>query len=115
MILCIIRNSAFLSSIIFIQMRTNHHTNDECQILGENRKLLTESGIDATGILLVLRLWLIKYRNPTVWEKIDLMEAHLDRRVGTPVWKDREINVVNVSFPINQISSVSSVRLLVPL
>lgn len=78
-------------------MRATHHTNDECSILGENRDLLAENGIDATGILLALRLWLIKCSNPTVWEKIDHMEAHLDKRMGTPVWKDREVNVVNVS------------------
>lgn len=79
-------------------MRTNHHTDDECQILGKNRNLLVENGIDATGILLALRLWLIKHKNPAVWEKINHMEAHLDRRIDTPVWKDREINVVNVIF-----------------
>lgn len=80
-------------------MRTTHHTNDECSILRENRDLLAENGIDVTGILLALRLWLIKCRNPTVWEQIDRMEAHLDKRMDTPVWKDREVNVVNVSRP----------------
>jgi len=57
-----------------------------------------ESGIDAAGILLALRLWIIKYKNPTVWEKIDCMEAHLDKRIGTPIWRDRKVNIVDVSF-----------------
>lgn len=78
------------------EVRTNHHTNEECQIFKDNRDLLTESGIDVARILLALRLWLIKHKNPAVWEKIDRMEAHLDKRIGTPVWNDREVNVVNV-------------------
>lgn len=84
--------------LLSLKVRTNHHTNEECQIFRDNRDLLTESGIDAAGILLTLRLWLIKHKNPVVWEKIDRMEAHLDKRIGTPVWKDREVNVVDVSF-----------------
>ncbi|XP_014482025.1 PREDICTED: uncharacterized protein LOC106748219 isoform X2 [Dinoponera quadriceps] len=78
------------------EARTTHHTNDECTILRDNRNLLAENGIDVTGILLALRLWLIKCRNPAVWEQVDQMEAHLDKRMGTPVWKDREVNVVNI-------------------
>ncbi|EFN79379.1 SET domain-containing protein SmydA-8 [Harpegnathos saltator] len=78
------------------ETRTKHHTSDECLILGENRDLLAKNGIDATGILLALRLWLIKCRNPAVWEQVDHMEDHLHERMGTPVWKDREVNVVNV-------------------
>ncbi|KAL6439687.1 hypothetical protein ACFW04_004037 [Cataglyphis niger] len=78
------------------EVRTNHHTDDECQIFKDNRELLTETRIDATKILLALRLWLIKYRNPIIWEKINHMEAHLEKRIGTPVWKEREIDVVNV-------------------
>lgn len=95
----IIRNSAscFLLSL---KIRTIYHTSDECLIFRENRDMLVENGIDATGILLVLRLWLIKYRNPAAWVQVDHMEAHLDKRMGTPVWKDREVNVVNVGFPL---------------
>jgi len=85
-------------SIIFSKTRTNHHTSEECQIFKDNRDLLTENRIDAAGILLVLRLWIIKHKNPAVWEKIDHMEAHLDKRIGTSVWKDRKVNVVDVSF-----------------
>lgn len=81
-----------------MKIRTNHHTNEECQIFKENRELLAENGIDAAGILLALRVWLIKHKNPAVWEKIDRMEAHLDKRINTPIWKDREVNVVDVSF-----------------
>ncbi|XP_012234310.1 uncharacterized protein [Linepithema humile] len=63
-----------------------------------NRDLLIENDdeINATGILLALRLLLIKYRNPAVWEKINYMEAHLDKRIGTSIWKDREVNIVDV-------------------
>lgn len=63
-----------------------------------NRDLLTENEINVTGILLALRLLLIKYRNPVIWEKINHMEAHLDKRIGTSIWRDREVNIVNVSF-----------------
>ncbi|XP_072750457.1 uncharacterized protein [Anoplolepis gracilipes] len=77
-------------------VRTNHHTSDECQIFKDNRELLEETEIDVTKILLALRLWLTKYRNPTIWEKINQMEAHLDKRIGTPVWKEKEIDVVDV-------------------
>lgn len=65
-----------------------------------------EHGIDAAGILLALRLWLIKHKNPAMWEKIDRMEAHLDKRIGTPVWRDREANVVDVSSA-NQIFTLN--------
>lgn len=82
----------------FLKVRTNHHIDDECQIFKDNRELLTETRIDATKILLALRLWLTKYRNPIIWEKINHMEAHLEKRIGTPVWKEREVDVVNVSF-----------------
>ncbi|XP_012537740.1 SET domain-containing protein SmydA-8 [Monomorium pharaonis] len=78
------------------EIRTNHHINEECQIFKDNQDLLAESKIDAAGILLALRLWLIKHKNPAVWEKIDHMEAHLDKRIGTSIWNDREVNVVNV-------------------
>ncbi|KAL6254342.1 hypothetical protein P5V15_014390 [Pogonomyrmex californicus] len=81
---------------ITCEIRTNHHTNDECQIFRDNRDLLAGSEIDAAEILLVLRLWLVKHRNPLIWKKIDRMEAHLDKRLGTPVWRNRQVNVVNV-------------------
>jgi len=74
----------------------NYHTSDECQIFKDNRDLLTEN--KAARILLALRLWLIKYKNPVQWEEINRMEAHLDKRIGTYVWKDREIYVINVSL-----------------
>ncbi|KAL0124887.1 hypothetical protein PUN28_006630 [Cardiocondyla obscurior] len=55
-----------------------------------------ENEINAAEILLTWRLWLIKHKNPIVWEKVDCMEAHLDKRINTPVWKDREVNVVDI-------------------
>ncbi|GAB1863097.1 MSTAA protein [Camponotus japonicus] len=78
------------------EVRTNHHTNDECQIFKENRELLANIEINATKILLALRLWLIKYRNPSIWERINNMKAHLNKRISTLVWKENEIDVVNV-------------------
>jgi len=78
------------------KVRMNHHASDECQIFKDNRGLLTENEI--ADILLVLRLWLIKYKNPLMWKEINRMEAHLDKRIGTSVWKDRETNVINVSL-----------------
>ncbi|XP_070171716.1 SET domain-containing protein SmydA-8 isoform X1 [Polyergus mexicanus] len=78
------------------EVRTNHHTDDECQIFRDNRELLAETGIDATKILLALRLWLTKYRNPIIWERINHIEAHLNKRIGTPVWTERKVEVVDV-------------------
>jgi hypothetical protein len=80
----------------FWKVRMNHHASDECQIFKDNRDLLTEN--EVTDILLALRLWLIKHKNPVMWEEINRMEAHLDKRIGTSVWKDRETNVINVSL-----------------
>lgn len=78
------------------EARTNHHTNDECQIFKENRELLANTEINVTRILLALRLWLTKYRNPSIWERINHIEAHLNKRIGTLVWKENETDVVNV-------------------
>lgn len=88
----------FVSFFLSLKTRTNHHTNDECQIFKENRELLANIEINATKILLALRLWLTKYRNPSIWERINNMEAHLNKRIDTLVWKENEIDVVNVSF-----------------
>ncbi|XP_029172034.1 SET domain-containing protein SmydA-8-like isoform X1 [Nylanderia fulva] len=89
-------NFAPLCSIA-CEVRTNHHADDECQIFRDNQELLAKIGIDnTTKILLVLRLWLTKYRDPAIWEKINHVEAHLDKRIGTSVWKEREVDVVNV-------------------
>jgi len=92
------QNSASNFFFLFLKIKTTHHTNDECQMFKNNQDLLTENAINVTGILLVLRLLLVKYRNPAIWEKINHMEAHLDKRIGTSIWKDREDNIVNVSF-----------------
>ncbi|XP_053994489.1 SET domain-containing protein SmydA-8-like isoform X1 [Hylaeus volcanicus] len=75
---------------------SKHHTPDECEILEKNRDLLTDKIADVIGVLLPLRLWLLKQRNPELWAQIEPMEAHIDKRRNTSVWKDREENVINV-------------------
>lgn len=41
-------------------------------------------------------MWLIKKKDEVLWEKIIRLEAHLEARRGTNVWKDREENIINV-------------------
>ncbi|XP_020287894.1 protein msta-like [Pseudomyrmex gracilis] len=76
--------------------QARHHTSDECQIFRDNRDALAKNENDVTRILLPLRVWLMKHKNPAVWEEVDHMEAHLDKRINKPIWKNREVNVVDV-------------------
>ena len=46
---------------------------------------------------MILRLWLLKKRDPKLWERVRSMEAHLEKRRGTEEWEDRETNIINVS------------------
>ncbi|XP_043249726.1 SET domain-containing protein SmydA-8-like [Colletes gigas] len=76
--------------------QSKQHTSDECEVLKNNKDLLTDKIVDVINVLLPLRLWLLKYKNPELWERIQSMEAHIDERRNTSVWKDTEENVINV-------------------
>ena len=49
------------------------------------------------GVLFVLRLWLLKQKDPELWKRVLSLESHINKRRNTIVWEDREINIVNVS------------------
>ncbi|XP_017880186.1 SET domain-containing protein SmydA-8-like [Ceratina calcarata] len=84
--------------------RGRHHTVDECEIFQANKLRLSASNIeDITGVLLPLRLWLLK-RNTELWTRIESLEAHMDKRRDTPVWIDREESVVNVMKSLGLVS-----------
>ncbi|XP_068980216.1 SET domain-containing protein SmydA-8-like [Bombus flavifrons] len=76
--------------------RSKHHTPDECEIFKRNKDLLINNTENIIGVLLPLRLWLLRQRDPELWKQVESMEAHTDKRRNTSVWKDRELNVVNV-------------------
>nr|XP_031841458.1 SET domain-containing protein SmydA-8-like isoform X1 [Nomia melanderi] len=73
-----------------------YHTPDECEMFKNNKDLLSSNIVDIIGVLLPLRLWLLKQRNPVLWGQVESMESHVDKRRNTSVWKDREENVINV-------------------
>ncbi|XP_015438621.1 PREDICTED: protein msta, isoform A-like [Dufourea novaeangliae] len=73
-----------------------YHTTDECEIFKNNTGLSSNNMADVVGVLLPLRLWLLKQRDPESWRLVESMESHMDKRRNTSVWKDREANVINV-------------------
>ncbi|CAK9798280.1 SET domain-containing protein SmydA-8, isoform A [Anthophora plagiata] len=75
---------------------SKHHTPDECEIFKSNKDLRTSNIESIIGVLLPLRLWFLKQREPELWKRIQSMESHVDKRRNTSVWKDREVNVINV-------------------
>lgn len=85
------------------QEESKYHTSDECEILRNNKDLSSENVEDIIGVLLPLRLWLLKQRDPGAWEQVESMEAHMQKRRNTSVWKDREVNVINVIKALNLI------------
>ncbi|XP_076223616.1 uncharacterized protein LOC116430906 isoform X2 [Nomia melanderi] len=72
-----------------------YHTPDECEMFKNNKDLLSSNIVDIIGVLLPLRLWLLKQRDPVLWGQVESMESHVDKRRNTSVWKDREENVIN--------------------
>lgn len=82
---------------MIFQERSKHHTPDECEIFKRNKDLLINNTENIIGVLLPLRLWLLRQRDAELWKQVESMEAHTDKRRNTSVWKDRELNVVNVS------------------
>nr|XP_012144406.1 PREDICTED: protein msta, isoform A-like isoform X1 [Megachile rotundata] len=73
-----------------------HHTSYECEIFKTNENLSADNIETLIGILLPLRLWLVKQTDPELSKRIESMEAHMEERRNTSVWRDRETNVINV-------------------
>ncbi|XP_008547423.1 SET domain-containing protein SmydA-8-like [Microplitis demolitor] len=78
------------------ETRKSFHTAEECQLLQDKLTGDSVNQLDVKGILLPLRLLLIKESNPELWDKIMKLEAHLDERQNTVVWKERQEEVVDV-------------------
>lgn len=75
------------------------HTSDECELLRKKQELCRDDIPLLTKILLHLRLWQwkLKESNDDIWRKILTLEAHMNKRRDTEVWKDRQKTVVDVS------------------
>ncbi|XP_066587688.1 uncharacterized protein [Prorops nasuta] len=78
------------------EKQKSFHTKEECDIFRTNESLSSSNSTTLLGILLPLRLWLLKNKKSEIWEKIKCMQSHVESRKGTAVWMDREINVVKV-------------------
>ncbi|KAF7997635.1 hypothetical protein HCN44_006206 [Aphidius gifuensis] len=75
--------------------RKNHHTTEECELfkLKNSKKVLSQMTIHETrSILLFLRLYLVKKRDPSVWNKILKLEGHLETRRDTKIWFESQNN-----------------------
>ncbi|XP_044595553.1 SET domain-containing protein SmydA-8-like isoform X1 [Cotesia glomerata] len=70
------------------ETRESFHTPEECKLLKD--KLSESVNQDIRGILLLIRLLLIKKRNAELWNRIINLEAHLEERRNTHVWKERQ-------------------------
>ncbi|XP_033338618.2 SET domain-containing protein SmydA-8 [Megalopta genalis] len=82
---------------------SEYHTKDECEMFKNNKDLSPDNVEEIIGVLLPLRLWLLKQRDPAAWRQVECMEAHTAERRDTPVWRDRESNVINVIRALNLI------------
>ncbi|CAG5095368.1 Similar to SmydA-8: SET domain-containing protein SmydA-8 [Cotesia congregata] len=70
------------------ETRESLHTPEECKLLKD--KLSESVNQDVRGILLLIRLLLTKKRNAELWNRIINLEAHLEERRNTYVWKERQ-------------------------
>ncbi|XP_078050769.1 SET domain-containing protein SmydA-8 isoform X2 [Augochlora pura] len=80
-----------------------YHTQDECEMFKNNKDLSLDNIEEIIGILLPLRVWLLKQREPTTWRQVECMEAHIDKRRNTSAWIEKETNVINVIRALNLI------------
>lgn len=94
------------------QGQLKYHTPDECEIFENNKDLLSSNVVDIIGVLLPLRLWLLKQRDPVLWKQVESMESHVDKRRNTPVWKDREENVIDVREPVHRLQRFFFIRFI---
>ncbi|XP_076662818.1 uncharacterized protein LOC143366016 isoform X2 [Andrena cerasifolii] len=83
-------------SLLSFQEQPKYHTTDECDLLKYNENLSTNDIPDIIGVLSPLRLWLLKQKDSELWRQVESMEAHIDERRNTPIWRDGEVNVINV-------------------
>ncbi|XP_014206919.1 protein msta-like [Copidosoma floridanum] len=74
------------------------HSGAECDFFRDNKEVCSELVDEVTRVLLHLRLWLLKSSDEesSSWKEIERMEAHLEQRRGTDVWREREEQVVDV-------------------
>ncbi|XP_034951070.1 SET domain-containing protein SmydA-8-like isoform X2 [Chelonus insularis] len=73
-----------------------YHSAEECQLFKEKLTLDDLKKFNIRSILLPLRLLLIRKQDEELWQKVLKLEAHLDARRNTLVWKERQENVVDV-------------------
>ncbi|XP_043804022.1 SET domain-containing protein SmydA-8-like isoform X1 [Apis laboriosa] len=81
--------------------RAYYHSTYECEIIKNNMELSIENTDTLAAVLFVLRLWLLKQKDPELWKQVLSLESHLNKRRNTIVWEDREINIVNVLKSLN--------------
>ncbi|XP_058795741.1 SET domain-containing protein SmydA-8-like isoform X2 [Phymastichus coffea] len=72
------------------------HAARECNVFREKQASLLNNLNLLARVLLHLRLWLLKDEDDGVWNSLMSMEAHLNERRNTAVWKDCETRIVNV-------------------
>lgn len=79
--------------------RKTHHTKDECDAFCRNESLSSLDKLPTVmQILLPLRIWLLQKGDEALWNRVLSMEAHVDERRDTPIWKNREVNVIEVNI-----------------
>lgn len=71
------------------------HTPEECAAL-KAIKLKAKDLMVNPQIIYPLRCLLLRYYNLEKWKEFLLLEAHLDDRKNTWIWRSHEINVVSV-------------------
>ncbi|KAG7208616.1 hypothetical protein KM043_014823 [Ampulex compressa] len=74
---------------------SSNHTAYECRAFQSNATLSASRISEIINILLPLRLWLVKEHEPTKWKKIESLEAHVNERRDTEVWREREILTID--------------------
>lgn len=93
--------------MLSFQERAYYHSTYECEIIKNNMELSIENTDTLAGVLFVLRLWLLKQKDPELWKRVLTLESHINKRRNTIVWEDREINIVNVSDIKNNNKKIS--------
>ncbi|XP_012268041.2 SET domain-containing protein SmydA-8-like [Athalia rosae] len=77
------------------ELISGFHSDAECELF-QTTDPCTHEISKHPGTLLPLRLWLLHKSHPEIWENILQMEDHINERRGTPVWRDRNENVVQI-------------------
>lgn len=83
------------SSLIYNFIIGALHTSKECSAL-KNIQLQAKDLVVNAQIALPLRCLLLKSYDPEKWKEFLLLEAHLEERKNTWIWRSHEINVVRI-------------------